>query len=449
MGISEVMYAYGLSVFSIALVFLITYLQLKINKSDLRQWCILILACCLVTNISIMFQIVNISNESTQIFYEALALIGMNIMPVCCFFAVCYFVDNRFVFSKKHLFLFIIPIISVLATVTNDLHHLMFKSFSTSLWRREYNILFYIMFINICITCFATVIAILRHLSQNIKKYKFQLVLSCVFIIIPLLVMILGNSKIINMKSYANGILEGLTAIILIEILLRYQILTMIPISLINVLNTITDGFIVIDKKGKIIAYNKVFMNLFDLGNLGIKKMNIKDLLDLKEFDTLNAEDIDNILAIKDAYESISFERTSEKLKLTLKYDGSRLNKNNKKLFLISVVDTTVYSKNIQTIQMNKDSLLSKERLASLGQMIGGIAHNLKSPIFSIAGAIEGLEDLTKEYKESIEDPTVIVEDHKEIAKDMYNWTEKIRGPFIIYDRYNYSYSDANIFWKF
>ena len=223
----------------------------------------------------------------------------------------------------------------------------------------------------------------------------------------------------------------------------------MISISLINVLNTITDGFIVIDKKGKIIAYNKVFMNLFDLGNLGIKKMNIKDLLDLKEFDTLNAEDIDNILAIKDAYESISFERTSEKLKLTLKYDGSRLNKNNKKLFLISVVDTTVYSKNIQTIQMNKDSLLSKERLASLGQMIGGIAHNLKSPIFSIAGAIEGLEDLTKEYKESIEDPTVIVEDHKEIAKDMYNWTEKIRGPCIIYDRYNYSYSDANIFWKF
>ena len=45
----------------------------------------------------------------------------------------------------------------------------------------------------------------------------------------------------------------------------------------------------------------------------------------------------------------------------------------------------------METRKENQDMLVEKERLASLGQMIGGIAHNLKTPIMSIAGATEGL----------------------------------------------------------
>ena len=49
--------------------------------------------------------------------------------------------------------------------------------------------------------------------------------------------------------------------------------------------------------------------------------------------------------------------------------------------------------------------------MASLGQMIGGIAHNLKTPIMSISGAAEGILDLVNEYRaqnpESTEPETV------------------------------------------
>ena len=71
--------------------------------------------------------------------------------------------------------------------------------------------------------------------------------------------------------------------------------------------------------------------------------------------------------------------------------------------------------------------LLEKERLASLGQMIGGIAHNMKTPIMSVAGAAEGLTELVGEYVASIDNPTVTHEDHKEIAKDMLEWITKIK----------------------
>ena len=71
---------------------------------------------------------------------------------------------------------------------------------------------------------------------------------------------------------------------------------------------------------------------------------------------------------------------------------------------------------------------MESERLSSLGQLIGGIAHNLKTPIMSIAGAAEGLNDLIKEYDSSIDDPTVNSQDHHEIASDMSTWIEKIKN---------------------
>ena len=55
-------------------------------------------------------------------------------------------------------------------------------------------------------------------------------------------------------------------------------------------------------------------------------------------------------------------------------------------------------------------------------RFISGYIHNLKTPIMSIAGAVQGLEDLIHEYDESIDDPLVNSQDHHDIAKDMSEW---------------------------
>lgn len=81
----------------------------------------------------------------------------------------------------------------------------------------------------------------------------------------------------------------------------------------------------------------------------------------------------------------------------------------------------------VNEIHKNQNMLMERERLASLGQLIGGIAHNLKTPIMSISGAAEGLTDLIKEYDASIGDPEVNNQDHHDIAKDMDSWVEKIK----------------------
>lgn len=84
-------------------------------------------------------------------------------------------------------------------------------------------------------------------------------------------------------------------------------------------------------------------------------------------------------------------------------------------------------TKLLNNIKDNQTMLIEKERLASLGQMIGGIAHNLKTPIFSISGGLEGLNDLIQEFDSSIEDNTVTDQDMHDIAKDMNEWIEKLK----------------------
>ena len=83
--------------------------------------------------------------------------------------------------------------------------------------------------------------------------------------------------------------------------------------------------------------------------------------------------------------------------------------------------------KNIDTIKSNQSQLIEQERLASLGQMIGGIAHNLKTPIMSISGVAEGLQNLTTELDNSIGNPVVTNDDFHDIAKDYFNYITKIK----------------------
>ena len=82
----------------------------------------------------------------------------------------------------------------------------------------------------------------------------------------------------------------------------------------------------------------------------------------------------------------------------------------------------------IEDIHNKQNMLVERERLASLGQMVGGIAHSLKTPIFSISGGVTGLTDLVNEFDASIGNPTVNDQDMHEIANDMRVWLQKIKG---------------------
>lgn len=95
--------------------------------------------------------------------------------------------------------------------------------------------------------------------------------------------------------------------------------------------------------------------------------------------------------------------------------------------FLVFFKDVTKVKESMEKLQSSQTKLMEQERLASLGQMVGGIAHNLKTPIMSISGSMIAVENLLNECVESLGDPEVTEEDYRDIYGEANGWIEKIR----------------------
>jgi two-component system NtrC family sensor kinase len=71
--------------------------------------------------------------------------------------------------------------------------------------------------------------------------------------------------------------------------------------------------------------------------------------------------------------------------------------------------------------------IIEQERLASLGQFIGGIAYNFKTPIMSISEGLEVLKELVGKYENAIDNPSVTEIEHHKLAAEMREGVKKIR----------------------
>ena len=83
--------------------------------------------------------------------------------------------------------------------------------------------------------------------------------------------------------------------------------------------------------------------------------------------------------------------------------------------------------KSMKQLQDGQTRMMEQERLAFLGQMMGGLAHNLKTPIMSISGCVSAIEVLVQECRESLGDEDITEDDYREIYFEIDDWLLKTR----------------------
>jgi phosphoserine phosphatase RsbU/P len=71
------------------------------------------------------------------------------------------------------------------------------------------------------------------------------------------------------------------------------------------------------------------------------------------------------------------------------------------------------------TLQENQDKLLIAEKMAALGRVTAGIAHEMNTPVAAVRAALGELDKLAQEYAEAANDPNMTAETHREIAGEM------------------------------
>lgn len=270
----------------------------------------------------------------------------------------------------------------------------------------------------------------IKATSKNSGFFSKQSLLLILGISIPLITNILGTFKIIPMTVYMTPMSFALTMICFAFAIFKFQFLGIAPIAVQIIANRISDSYLVLNDCLIMSDFNETFLKTFRLHDYDIRGKDIFTFFKEHKKYKVNVKRFQNAIQKAQASnETVSFEIHIESLDKYFTIEISTLYNNDIFLgILLLFKDITQHKKDMQAIKDNQDMLMEKERLASLGQLIGGISHNLKTPIMSISGAAEGLTDLIKEYEASVGDPEVTVEDHHAIANDMKEWISKIHS---------------------
>lgn len=417
---------------ALSIVITLIYVLRTKGRSQLKTIFCVDLICVLVICLGVIFQDILSKNFNWNPWnFEKFIYIGTCFLPVAIFFTGLIFAKTKITFKKKYLLFFIVPALSLIVLWTNDYHHLFYKIYSY-LYLSDCKVGPYMIIHNIYsyILLFLGVIQMVNVASKNSGFFSKQTLLIIVGISIPLITNILGTLKIISMTVYITPISFAFTMLFFALSIFKFKFLGVAPVALQTIVNRISDSYLVLNENLLITDFNSTFLKTFNLSASDIREKNILEFLSTHKQYDMNLPKLENSLnRVKHSSETIVFEQLFKKIN---KYFTVEINnilvKGNSLGILMLFKDITQHKLDMQALKDNQDILIERERLASLGQLIGGIAHNLKSPIMSISGATEGLIDLIKEYEESIVDKDVTIDDHLAIANDMKDWISKIKS---------------------
>lgn len=409
---------------------LVYVLKIK-NKTSLQNIFCLDLLCVFIICVGVILQaILSKLCNIPAINFENYIYIGTCFLPVCILFTGKIFSNPNYKLKRIDLFTLIIPITSLIILWTNNFHHLFYKVYSTNIskcvygnWLIIHNIYSYTLLL-------IGIIYIIKASGKTSGFFSKQSLLIIAGMSIPIVVNVLGTFKIIPMSVFITPISFVFAMVFFALAIFKFKFLGIAPIALRTVVNRMSDSYIILNENYVVTDFNNTFLNTFKLKDENIRDKNIIKFLEHHQDYGVNIAEFKQYLnSVKGRTETVSFEQGILPFNKFFTVEiNNIMDKNNFLGILILFKDITQHKQDIQTIQNNQDMLMEKERLASLGQLIGGISHNLKTPIMSISGAAEGLTDLINEYDASIGDPEVTNNDHHAIANDMREWITKIHS---------------------
>lgn len=405
----------------IACIILISVIQTrsrdqKVSKSmsmlfgALIIWCAGLLAQRIVMSLNVYID---------PIYCDYITYIGICFAPpIALIMAIAY--SGIKIDLKIRESLFIVPVISLFILWTNDFHHLFYKVYSVNFNEAVFGPFFNI---NTIYSYVMMVSFILLMSVSSIKKsgfFSIQTILIVVGSLVPLALNMLGTLRIIPISIYITPISFVVTLVCYAIAIIKYKALNITPIAFRTVIDTMSDAFIVISNYGTIVDKNLTFENIFgkllkankndDLFEM-IEKSKVIDLKDLKVH---IAESRKETKIVQQEYHIVSgnFDKYFQvnihpiKAKDNSEYVGT----------LLLFNDITQHKEDIKLIEDKQEVIVKQGQLVSIGELAGGVAHDINTPISAIKAGIQMLGEMYTPRDET----------EKELLFRMSNCTEKI-----------------------
>lgn len=394
---------------SIATIYMLTvFLYERKSKSNVYKILSYVFMALLVETLGIFLQmtfadLLNISS----IYYEYLIYIGKAFVPtLVLLFALVY--ENPKVDIKKYAWMLFAPIYIIVAVWTNSWHGLFFEVIGDTF---NYGVLYYSY---IAIAYVQLIPAILLIVRSSMDKSKFLspqtiiIMISCTIPFIPRIVALIAN---VDLPEYIMPVSYTIMSMTLSLGILKYNVLNAVPIALKSVIDIMSDAFVVISHNGDIVDKNKSFetkfskvMNLKANKNIYdvIKYEGIKDLRKLKTH-IMEAEDKGNAIIQEYHIVKPNYDKYFE-----VQIQPIRARTTN------GYIATLLIFKDITEQKGNMDMYIKNENLTTIGELVGGVAHDINTPITAIKSGLLMLRN------------TVDTKDEKQLIENMTNSADKI-----------------------
>ena len=370
-------------------------------------------------------------NEAAAMAFENLTYVGTSFIAAT---VLLMGISLNRDYQKKRLRMILVclvPAITQIIIWTNPFHHLFYVNYD---FYNPANIrLGWYFWIHTVYSyaCLITGMSLIIKFAFNSRgNSRWQAMIIIFGSLIPLFVNLCYTLGVRSLSVFSTPIAFMITVATYLIGIVRFNLLRATPIALRTVIDRISDLYVVIDENLCVIDYNAPFSKVFGKHVIIRKNMDIRRAVEDNEIG-ISAESFFGIIEYcreTGALFSKEFKMLSDgrikyfdveftPLLIETTYCGC----------ILLLRDITQAKANMEEIKRNQNMLIERERLASLGQLMGGIAHNLKTPILAASGRVESLHALINEYEKSVGSRGVTKKDHIEIAGEMRQEVNKVK----------------------
>ena len=383
--------------FIILVVLIYSLLRIK-NRTKLHKHFIILDILFCVHILGLALQILMSKMNIEPIYFEYITYIGAMFTAVEFMMIAILFKDKNANPKKAH-WLYLIPTILLAILWTNDLHHLFYIEYSTTFAGTIYGPMLYVFMVySYTLVLIAFIMITIKTIKQS-GFFSVQTALVILGALVPVVFNALGALRIIPSNVYIMPITYTVTAVCFYIAIIRLKALNVIPVTLKAIVDNMSDAFVVISEDGTIADLNKTFIEKFKAFGEIKNKDNLFEILSTVDFISLEqvqkdiAEAIEKEATVTKEYhiEKDAFERYFEvDFQPVKSKDGTEY------------VATLVLLRDITQAKKDMEVMLKNESLVMLGELAGGVAHDINTPISAIKSGLLMFKDIAKSDDEKM-----------------------------------------------
>ncbi len=376
-------------------VFLFNYLHEIKHKSKLAYLYIFLNVLGVILNISSLC--IKLSVETIHVItFQYIADIALELISPTLLL-ICLSYGSNHIKLKNKLWIYILPILSLLAIWTNQYHNLYYKEFSTNISNIKYNILGYISltYALICQVIGLIIIFIKSFKYKLIKKKYLVLTISFSFPIILLIAQLLKIN--LNISVYAYPIIYTINIVLLTILTLKPKLLDVTSFTVDYTLDNMSQAYMILDIDGEILRTNKTFDNLIGKYFGLHENVNLYSALAyenshlIKKFSELQHK----ITEEKDLNElktHFYFKTKTKKMEYELEVHKLKYSDNKHIANIFLFKDMTAHREHFETIRQQKMLMYTQDQLATIGELATSFATDIESSLAIIKDGLNSLK---------------------------------------------------------